>query len=659
MKKLLFGTSALLATSVFVAVASPTLAKSTAPAKSIASAAASQVFKFSNGGTAVFNSKKIAQATQVNPLVPSPTLNTNPPRPSGIPVPPLLPRASAPPVGDMAVSELGTAPTAIDLGTAERIPRLVLRDAPVREVLSLLARAAGLNIAFAEQPGGAAAAAGGAPGASTSGGPTVSLDIENESVQDVFNYVLRIACVPTAGGAGGAGGGTGGCTSLEANRVGRTIFVGPRLPDDARNTSSRTVRLNQVSAAAASAFLATQGAEVQRPVETVTVQEIGGVQDGGGGGGTGSQTTSGVSSTTSGLKRTVETRETIIKALKPEEGSAALLLRGLGVSTDERLNSLTLVGSPQKIAIATSYLTQLDARKRQASVSVKVIDVNLLGLDKIGTSFSFDINDTSVVNNGGVAVINLGRAAPSVIGGGLDSFGRAPTSVTGGSFPGSILDSPFNVGARWLGQLQLAIQSSNAKVLSDPTLTIQEGQRAQVKLVEEVFSNLKQETTGGGGNSQATTTITTEKAEAGLQLDVEVDRIDDNGFVSMRINPRISAPLRNQVITFGSGATASTNTITLLQKREVSTGLVRVRDGQTLLLTGVIQESDKSEVRKVPILGDIPLLGTLFRSTSRSKERKEVIVMVTPNIMNDTDKATYGYGYTPSADVQRLLQQPR
>jgi type IV pilus assembly protein PilQ len=461
--------------------------------------------------------------------------------------------------------------------------------------------------------------------------------------------VLRIACVPTAGAAGG--GGTGGCTSLEANRVGRTIFVGPRLPDDARNTSSRTIRLNQVSAAAASAFLATQGAEVQRPVETITVQEVGGVQDGGGGGGSGSQSTSGVSSTTSGLKRTIETRETIIKALKAEEGTSALLLRGLGVSTDERLNALTLVGSPQKIAIATSYLTQLDARKRQASVSVKVIDVNLLGIDKVGTSFSFDINDTSVVNNGGVAVINLGNAAPSVIGGALDVLGRAPTSAGAGGL--------FNVGSRWLAQLQFAIQSNNAKVLSDPTLTIQEGQRAQVKLVEEVFSNFKQETTGGGGNSQATTTITTEKAEAGLQLDVEVDRIDDNGFVSMRINPRISAPLRNQTITFGQGANASSNTITLLQKREVSTGLVRVRDGQTLLLTGVIQESDKSEVRKVPILGDIPLLGSLFRSTSRNKERKEVIVMVTPNIMNDTDKATYGYGFTPSADVQRLLQQPR
>ncbi len=654
MKNQLLGTSVLLAAAIGVAIAAPAVAKiAPAPAKSTTAVAASQLFKFSNGGTAVFNSKQIAQATQVNPLVPNPTLNTGAPTQMGVPVPPLLPRASAPPVGDMSVSQIDTVPTAIDLGTAERIPRLVLRDAPVREVLSLLARAAGLNIAFAEQPGGAAAAAAvpGAPG-STSGGPTVSLDIENESVQDVFNYVLRIACVPAVSAAAAGGGGAGGCTSLEANRVGRTIFVGPRLPDDARNTLSRSIRLNQVSAAAASAFLATQGAEVQRPVEKVTVEEFGGIQDaGGGGGGGGSTSVSGVGSTTSGLKRTVETRETEIKALTAQVGSAALLLRGLGVSTDERLNSLTLVGSPQKIAIATSFLTQLDARKRQASVSVKVIDVNLLGLDKFGTSFSFDINDTSVVNNGGVAVINLGSAAPSIIGGALDTLGRAPTNVSGGGL--------FNVGTRWLGQLQLAIQSQNAKVLSDPTLTIQEGQRAQVKLVEEVFSNFKQETTGGGGNSQATTTITTEKAEAGLQLDVEVDRIDDNGFVSMRINPRISAPLRNQVVTVGQGANRTENTITLLQKREVSTGLVRVRDGQTLLLTGVIQESDKSEVRKVPILGDIPLLGALFRSTSRQKERKEVIVMVTPQIMNDTDSATYGYGYTPSADVRRLLQQPR
>ncbi|MFM2429769.1 MAG: hypothetical protein RLZZ511_982 [Cyanobacteriota bacterium] len=645
MNKQLLGASVFLAASIGVtsapAIAATSIAKSTA--KSATIVAGGQTVKFSNGGTATFQgSKKLAQATQINPLVPSPTLNTAPPMQTAMPVPPLLPRASAPPVGDIGVAEINMTPTAIDLGTAERIPRLVLRDAPVREVLSLLARAAGLNIAFAEQPGLGAAGAPGAPGGSTSGGPTVSLDIENESVQDVFNHVLRIACVPVTSNAGGGG---GQCASLEANRQGRTIFVGARLPDDARNAVIRSFRLNQVSAAQAAAFLTTQGAESQRPVTKVTVTEIGGAQDNSSGGG--NNNTSGVGSSTSGLKQIERSETTTIEALKATAGDGPLPLRGLSVSTDERLNTITLVGSPQKISVATSFLTQMDARKRQVAVSVKVVDINLLGLDRAGTSFSFDINDTSVASNGGVGVINLGSAVPALIGGSIDTLGRSPVNVSPGA--------AFNLGSRWLAQLQFAIQSQNAKVLTDPTLMIQEGQRSQVKLVEEVFSNFKLETQNNSGGSGSTSTITTEKAEAGLQVDVEVDRIDDNGFVSMRINPRISAPLRQQTVTVGN----TQNQITLLQKREVSTGLVRVRDGQTLLLTGVIQESDRSDVRKVPLLGDIPLLGALFRSTNRSKERKEVIVMVTPQVMSDNDRSTFGYGYTPGADVQRMLQQPR
>jgi type IV pilus assembly protein PilQ len=597
-------------------------------------------------GQALASGRQVAQSgTPVSPLVPNPIVNTNPPTNYSAPVPPMLPRASAPPVGDMSVSQIDTAPTAIDLGTAERIPRLVLRDAPVREVLSLLARAANLNLAFAEGASAALGGAPGAPGGSGSGGPTISLDIENESVQDVFNYVLRIACVPPSGAAG-AGAPGGACSSLEANRQGRTIFVGARLPDDARNTITRTIRLNQVSAAQASAFLATQGAESQRPVEKVTVEEFGAnnsTAGGSSGGGSGGTSVGGVGVSTSGLKRIETSRTTTIENVRATPGEGPLPLRGLSVATDERLNTLTLTGLPRRVEIATSFLTQLDARKRQASVSVKVVDVNLLGLDRAGTSFSFNINDTSVASNGGVAVVNLGSGVPAILGG---SLGSTPIGATQSGL--------FNVGNRWLGQLQFAIESQNAKVLTDPTLVIQEGQRSEVKLVEEVVSNFKLETQNNSGGSGSTSTITVEKAEAGLQLDVEVERIDDNGFVTMVINPRISAPsgLPRRV-----RAGNTENDITLLQKREVSTGRIRVRDGQTLLLTGVIQESDRSDVRKVPILGDIPLLGSLFRSTSRTKDRKEVIVMVTPKIMNDSDTATFGYGYTPGSDVQKMLNR--
>jgi type IV pilus assembly protein PilQ len=91
----------------------------------------------------------------------------------------------------------------------------VLRDAPVREVLSLLARAANLNLAYI---GGDA---GGKDAQAIQ--QTISLDIENEPVQDVFNYVLRLS-------------------GLEANRSNRTIFVGPKLPNSTRDVVMRNRR---------------------------------------------------------------------------------------------------------------------------------------------------------------------------------------------------------------------------------------------------------------------------------------------------------------------------------------------------------------------------------------------------------------------------------
>jgi type IV pilus assembly protein PilQ len=626
--------------------------------------------------------QRIAQAaTPVTPLVPNPTLNTGAPMAPQVPAPPLLPRASAPPVGDMSVSQIDTAPPAIDLGTAERIPRLVLRDAPVREVLSLLARAAGLNLAFAETPGSGGAAAGvpGAPGGSGSGGPTISLDIENESVQDVFNYVLRIACVPAAGAASGGAGGPQ-CASLEANRVGRTVFVGPRLPDDARNTISRTIRLNQAAATNAAAFLTTQGAETQRSIDRIQIQTVG----------------------EGAAARTIEIREPDIISLRAKEGTGPLVLRGLSVSTDDRLNQITLVGSPKKVEIATAMLTQLDARKRQVAVNVKIVDVNLNGIDQFTPSFSFGVGDSFFSVDGGTALFNFGgvrppsnselnnsRTTPPITGGlfpqgtnqqpfldenpdasfGITGTGARPpfgtssnpyapgitqrSAGSAGSPPTITYSLPqlFQYPTRFLARLQAQVQSRNAKILTDPTVVVQEGERSSIKLTQDVITNQKVETTFNNG--VALQNITFERQDAGLTLDLLLDRIDDNGFVTLSVNPAVRAP--SSTVTLNSQA--GSNQITLLSRREMNSGKIRLRDGQTLILAGIIQDQDRSEVTKIPILGDLPLLGSLFRSTNRTKQRNEVIVMLTPRIIDDTDRATYGYGYTPSADVQRMLQR--
>lgn len=625
--------------------------------------------------------------TSQNPgvLLPNPevtvTRNDRAPLPSEIQsqtnqAPPFQSRAVPPPLGDISVSNIAPSAGSIELSSGERIPRLVLRDAPVRDVLALLARAAGLNIAFTGggaapgQPGQAAPAAPGAAGADE--GPKISLDIENESVQDVFNYVLRIS-------------------GLQANRVGRTIFVGSNLPLDSRNIIVRTLRLNQVRSTDAANFLSAQGAETQLPITRVTIQTVG----------------------QGNSARDVEIREPDIKAIGARDGNGPLLLRGLSVLADARLNSITLVGDPRKVDIAVAFLTQLDLRRRQVAVNVKVIDINLSGNNQSSSSFSFGINNNFFVNDNGAASLNFGGLRPASgedvrnsnlasppivnnpIGGQTplyDPSGRlinVPLTAPGGGLfvqpTAGITNDPTRVGVRdytpfardlttgaltsfgsatfglfpllqyprrFLSALQATITSNNAKILTDPTLVVQEGETANVNITDEIIANITQQTQSTGNTS--TTTTTAVKDKAGLLLGVAVDRIDDNGFVSLRVNPVIRTPSGNPVDLSTGG---NTNRITLLGERSLQSGLIRLRDGQTLIVSGIIRDEERIQANKIPILGDLPIIGSLFRRTNKTNQRAELIVLLTPQILDDSDRSNFGYQNNISPDARQLLQR--
>ena len=548
-------------------------------------------------------------------LVPNPdvTIDGVPTRPAPVnAVPPLLPRAVAPPVGDIAVAENQVLSNSIDLGSNQRIPRLLLRDAPAREVLALLARAANLNVVFTNQ--GATDEQNQDQQANQTG-PTISLDIENESVQDVFNHVLRVA-------------------DLQANRVGRSIYVGPRLPDGARSIVSRTLRLNQVDAIQAAGFLASLGAEAIRSVERTEVERT---------------QIEGSDENVPDLVSTRTFTRTVIEPLTytPEQNSSvAQPLRGLQAVADDRLNSVTIVGEAQLVSLATEYLARLDLRRRQVAVNVKIVDVNLSAIDRFGTSFSFSLGNLSFVNTGGAGVINFGGSSPSGV----------PTPLSPGGISSiNPVASAFAVPAQLLFQIQAQITNGNAKILTDPTLVVQEGQSATVALTQEVVTNI---TSTISTSTPPVITTEVEKEPAGLTLNLEVERIDDNGFVTINVAPRVAAVTGTQNISTSSGTGSQlTNTIALLATREVSSGSVRLRDGQTLLLSGIIQESERDVISKVPILGDIPILGALFRSQNVESTRTEVLVMLTPHVIDDSDQAVFGYSYTPSDQMQEVLDQ--
>jgi type IV pilus assembly protein PilQ len=526
--------------------------------------------------------------------------------------------------------------------------------------------------------------------------------------------------------------------------------VGAQLPDVARNLVARTLRLNQVTAVQASNYLISQGAEQQQLVTSTTITVVG----------------------EGAAAQRIQNTQTTVQKLAPQETASgggqggtgqtgALVLRGLLVAPDQRLNAVTLIGEPRKVEIATAFLNQLDLRRRQVAINVKIVDVNLLGLDAFNSSFSFGIGNAFFVNDGGAASFNYGgfrpptstqvagsQVSPAVIanpfagattffdptstvgtvpGTGVDTisvfndpargifnFDRQPgrdasafvtragvstdpltagltsftlgtptvfsttvtpatpptfdangnitspgtpetstTTVTQGT-PGTItsaLPSLFQFPKRLLTALQAQITSGNAKILTDPTLVVQEGQTAQVNLTQEVVGNITSETQSTG--NETTRTVTAQIREAGLILAIAVDRIDDNGFINLAVNPRVTSIGGRQNLSTGN----DTNEIALLNVRQLSSGQIRLRDGQTLILSGIIQEVDRTTVRKVPLLGDIPLLGALFRSTQRENQRNEVIVLLTPQIIDDSEGSSFGYNYTPGREARQIMQR--
>jgi type IV pilus assembly protein PilQ len=232
-----------------------------------------------------------------------------------------------------------------------------------------------------------------------------------------------------------------------------------------------------------------------------------------------------------------------------------------------------------------------------------------------------------------------------------DQNGRPTVTVGQAGTVNVGLPSLFQYPTRFLSALQAQITSGNAKILTDPTLVVQEGETATVNLTQEVVGNIESETESAEGI--VTRTVTAEIREAGLILEIAVNRIDDNGFISLAVNPRVTAIGNIQNLSVGN----DTNQIALLNVRQLRSGQIRLRDGQTLILSGIIQETDRTEVTKVPILGDIPLLGALFRSTNRDNERQEVIVLLTPQIIDDSAGSSFGYNYTPGRDARQILQR--
>jgi type IV pilus assembly protein PilQ len=285
-----------------------------------------------------------------------------------------------------------------------------------------------------------------------------------------------------------------------------------------------------------------------------------------------------------------------------------------------------VIGNSRQQDIAAAQIAQLDVRRRQVLISLRAVDIRL------------DKNESLSVNLGGASGnFALGTLGDANFGGRpLNQPAGSSVSSIGPAGPSGSITGLFNTLNRLQQSLALrvesAIRNGTGKILSDPKVVVADGGFSRIDIAISVPVNVEIIAISQGENQPPAVTERLQREAAGVILDVSEVRIDDNGFVTLTIQPEISIPVPGQILQ--SGTFAGTQLFNI-DKRQLQASQLRLRDGQTFIIAGLIRDRDIVDVRKVPLLGDLPLLGALFRSQSVNNERNEVVFMLTPYIMDD------------------------
>lgn len=301
--------------------------------------------------------------------------------------------------------------------------------------------------------------------------------------------------------------------------------------------------------------------------------------------------------------------------------------------TNAANNTMTLLGTSEQIALAENLIYDLDIRPPQVAIEVTFLQLT----ETKNKTFDLGVN-----TNTGLNVI-------------LDNFGIS-NAASAASIFWNRSGAPSN--ENFLTQLQAnsLFSVTNGRILARPTLVAVSGTTSTVNLTNQVFAGFESTISGTSGNVTRTPII----KDVGLTLNI-TPRITNNGTVNLSIQPNISAPSGTISVDEGGG---TINDLTLLSTSQLQVANARVQDGETLILGGLVQETDTSGVgNKIPLLGDIPLIGTLFRNgNSNRRARTELMVLVTPHLIREDgvpyfrnewkDRAAYHsltYGASPSA----------
>jgi len=308
---------------------------------------------------------------------------------------------------------------------------------------------------------------------------------------------------------------------------------------------------------------------------------------------------------------------------KRDGGKEATASRRIAIQASPSSNALLVDASPGDFDVVRRLIEQLDQTPDQVHINVLILEVSTsegleLGVDLAAVDMPSGVGD-SVVQGG----FSLGDSA-----GGLLSAiqsGVFPRGLSVGVAHGSsrASDGTLQVGYPGLFNIDAVKQNGRFKVVSETSLQSLNNKEANVSVVNEI-PVLKSEISGGTGSSRDIIK-NIERMDVGVTLKI-TPHVIPGGHIRMELNPSIEA-----VIDSGSEDTQFTPTIA---RRQVES-TVTVQDGKTIVIAGLTRQDELESVKRVPILGSIPLLGWLFRRTETNMERRDVLIFVTPTVVSE------------------------
>lgn len=287
----------------------------------------------------------------------------------------------------------------------------------------------------------------------------------------------------------------------------------------------------------------------------------------------------------------------------------------INIQADETSNALIISAPPDVFRSLQSIIRKLDIRRAQVLVEAIIAEISVDKAKELGVQWIFD---GTPGGDGPVGVINLGTPTISTIaqaaaGGGFIPLG-AGTTVGIGKFDSSTLN---------FAALINALESdSSSNILSTPSLLTLDNQEAEIVVGRNVPFVTGSFTTTADSSTNPFQTV--QRQDVGLTLKVK-PQINEGNAIQLEIEQEVSS----------IDVTASIGTSDIVtNKRQIKT-VVMVEDGNTIVLGGLIDENLQQTEEKVPLLGDIPGLGALFRSNTTTKNKRNLMIFIRPQILRD------------------------